>query len=140
MIPERLMRWGQENPGKLFLIDGAGAIVSAFLLGVVLVRFEDFLGIPLTALYALALFPCLFGINDLYSYLNAGKNPAHLLKGIAILNTFYCFLSLGLALYHYEKLTFWGWAYILIEIMIVASLARFEYTVAQRLRFNSGTK
>ena len=35
------------NPKKLFFIDGCGAILSAFLLGIVLVRFEKYIGMPI---------------------------------------------------------------------------------------------
>jgi|GEM_PF-1767205 hypothetical protein len=68
----------------------------------------------LPTLYVLALFPCLFGLYDLYCYLNTGKSTTRFLKGIAILNLFYCFLSLGFGLYHYKSLTYWGWANIII--------------------------
>lgn len=134
MIAEPLIQWGRKNPGRLFLTDGLGALVSALLLGVVLVRLEEVFGIPPPTLYILALFPCLFGIFDLYSYKYAGKNSAHFLKGIAIMNLAYCCLSVGLALYHHESLTFWGWAYILLEVMVVSALASLEYRVAQKLK------
>lgn len=140
MTAERLIQWGRENPGRLFLIDGFGALVSALLLGVVLVSYEDVFGIPRPTLYVLALFPCLFGVYDLYSYRYAGKNTTHFLKGIAIMNLSYCFLSVGLALYHYASLTYWGWTYILLEVVIVSALASLEYRVAQSLKMEAWAK
>jgi hypothetical protein len=131
MVTERLIQWGRENPGRIFLIDGFGALVSALLLGMVLVSLQGIFGIPPPALYVLAFFPCLFGFYDLYSYWYAGKNTAHFLKGIAGMNLSYCFLSVGVALYHHEVLTFWGWVYVLLEVMIVSALASLEYRVAQ---------
>jgi hypothetical protein len=140
MIAEPLIQWGRENPGRLFLTDGLGALVSSLLLGVVLVRLEGIFGIPPPTLYILALFPCLFGVFDLYSYRYAGKNTAQFLKGIATLNLAYCFLSVGVGLYHHEIVTYWGWAYILLEVMVVSALASLEYRVAQRLKFKSWAK
>ncbi|MEM6633615.1 MAG: hypothetical protein AAF694_28335 [Bacteroidota bacterium] len=56
------------SPKKLLIIDGLGALLSAFLLGVVLVRFESQVGMPRNSLYVLAAFPCIFAIYDLISY------------------------------------------------------------------------
>lgn len=57
------------NPRRLFLIDGLGAIVSAVLLGVVLVRFEHLFGMPQKARYFLALFPSFFAGYDIFCYI-----------------------------------------------------------------------
>lgn len=44
-----------SNPKMIFIIDGFGAVISAFLLGVILVMFEDTFGMPRQTLYLLAL-------------------------------------------------------------------------------------
>ena len=111
---------------KLFLIDAFGAILSAFLLGVVLVKFEWFFGIPTPTLYFLAFLPCLFTVYDFYCYFKATSHFDFHLKGIAIVNLLYCVLSLGLAFYHYQEITIWGWVYIVIEIIIVFCIAIIE--------------
>ena len=54
-----------SHPKKLFLIDGLGAILSAFLLGYVLVKLERVFGIPSKTLYFLATLPMFFVIYDL---------------------------------------------------------------------------
>ncbi|MFD0863352.1 hypothetical protein ACFQ1M_14150 [Sungkyunkwania multivorans] len=120
------------NPKQLFLIDGLGALLSAFLLGVVLVRYEEFFGIPHQTLYFLALFPCLFALYDLYCYRGKRKDLGPFLRGIGIANILYCGLSLGLAFYHGEALTYFGWTYIIIEIMVVITLAVLELKVARK--------
>jgi hypothetical protein len=128
---DQLINWANDNPRKLFLIDGVGAMLSAFLLGVVLVELEDVFGIPPPTLYLLALLPCLFAVYDLYCYRKKEENIGPFLKGIAILNISYCLLSLGLAFYHYQSITYFGWAYILVEILIVLMLARLELIVSR---------
>lgn len=54
MTIKKILEWGNANPKKLFQIDGLGAILSAILLGIILVRFERFFGIPVSTLYFLA--------------------------------------------------------------------------------------
>jgi len=122
------------NPKRLFLIDGMGALLSAFLLGVVLVQLESVFGIPSTTLYVLAALAVLFAAYDFYAYRT--KNIAalgKLLKGIAIINVLYCCLSIGLALYHIDAITVLGWAYVVVEVLIVVVLAVVELKVAGRL-------
>jgi len=126
---DELINWANANPRKLFLIDGAGALLSAFLFGVVLVALEAFFGIPRATLYFLALLPCFFAIYDIYCYRKEDEDIRPFLRGIAILNISYCVLSIGLALYHYQSITYFGWAYILVEVIIVLALARLELRV-----------
>ncbi len=121
---------------KLFLLDGFGAIISAFLLGVVLVKLESYFGIPKNTLYFLAALPCFFMIYDFYVYFKIEKNLGSFLKRIAIVNLLYCFLSLLLAFYHYQVITYLGWIYIIGEIIIVVVLAWYELKVAKNYTFS----
>ncbi len=116
---------------KLFLLDGFGAILSAILLGIVLVKLERLFGIPKSTLYVLASLPCLFAIYDFYCYFKIEKNLKKFLKGIAIVNLLYCCLSIGLAFYHYQEITYLGWTYIIVEILIVVTLAIIELSFAK---------
>jgi len=122
-----------ENPKKLLLLDCIGALVSAFMLGVVLVRLESYFGIPVKTLYFLAFLPCLFALFDYYSWRSENINHSHSLKVIAFVNIIYCCLSLGLAIYHNQELTLLGWGYIIIEIFLVLLIAMIELRTATRL-------
>lgn len=115
---------------QLLLFDGFGALLSAFLLGIVLVKFQHLVGMPRQALYFLAFLPCLFAAYDFYCYFNLKKDFAKYLKYIAYANLFYCIISLGLATQHYEQLTQLGWIYFILEIIIVVGLAIFELKTA----------
>ena len=115
---------------KLFLLDGAGAILSAVLLGIVLVQLEAYFGIPIATLYFLAALPCFFAIYDFYCYFKVEKNLAKCLRGIAIVNLLYCCLSILLAFYHYQEILYLGWIYIIVEIIIVVVLSIIELRVA----------
>lgn len=121
------------SPKKLFILDGLGALLSAFLLGVVLVQLESYFGIPRNTLYFLAFLPCLFVVYDLFCYWRVEQNIGFFLKVIAAINVMYCCLSLGLAFYHMERITILGWGYILIEILIVLAVAILEWRVGGAL-------
>ena len=124
----------KEYLKKLFLLDGFGALLSAILLGVFLVKLEKYFGIPKSSLYFLAVLPCLFAIYDFYCYFKIEKNLEQFLKRIAIVNLFYCCLSIGFAFYHYQKITHLGWAYIIIEIIIVVMIAIIELRAVKNHR------
>lgn len=131
MRPWVLVERLRSNPRPLFVVDAAGALLSALLLGVVLVRFERVFGIPVPTLYLLAALPVLFAAVDLAVYLGLRGDLSRPLCLVATLNLGYCALSLALAVRHREVVTVWGWAYLLGEIAIVAALAAFEIGVAR---------
>lgn len=132
MIFEDLLTKAELNPKKLFLVDGFGAILSAFLFGVILVKFEEIFGIPNSVLYFLAIIPIFLLIYDVFCYYRHLK-IGFLLKGIAVLNLIYCCTSIGLISYHFNTITILGWAFIIFEIIIVSFLAIIEYRVGRRI-------
>jgi hypothetical protein len=129
---EDLITKAELNPKKLFLIDGFGAILSAFLLGVVLVKFEEIFGIPTSVLYFLATIPIFFVIYDVFCYQKHLKIGL-LLKGIAVLNILYCCISIGLISCHFSSITILGWTYIIVEIILVSFLAMIEFRVGRKI-------
>jgi len=122
-----------NNPKKLFLYDGLGALLSAFLMGVVLVKLEWLTGIPKSSLYFLAFIPCLFFAFDFYNYRKDDGNISTPLRTIAILNLLYCCVSLAVAFYHFDVITSFGWIYIILEILIIVLVAGVELGVVRRL-------
>lgn len=126
-----------KSPKRLFIVDGVGALLSAFLLGIVLVYFESFFGIPKNVLYILASFPILFAILDFFFLFQNRTKVGRNLKLIALLNIFYCFLSIGLAVMHIDAISRFGWASISVEILIVLALAAVEYKVGQKGHWKS---
>ena len=88
---------------------------------------------PKTALYFLASIPILFVFYNGYCYLKATLIPRCLIV-IAILNFIYSLISLCTAFFHYKTLTILGWIYLLIEIIVICTLAIFELKVASLLK------
>lgn len=128
---ERILAWAVRDPRKLFLVDGAGAILSIFLLGFVLVEAEEFFGIPVRSLNVLIIFPCLYLAFDLYCILKKQIDFRVCLKVIAALNLFYSILSFGSALYFYNELTIFGLIFVASECAVIIGLSAFEFRVAR---------
>lgn len=126
-----------KRPEQLFVIDGLGALLSAFLLGVVLVHYQPLFGIPKNTLYFLATLPCLFAIFDLSAYLGSKKLHPIRLKWIGAINLAYCLVSLGLATYHFEQITFLGFAHIALEVIIVSALGSIEIKTSKMVALKS---
>ena len=112
-------------------MDSLGAMLTAFLLGVVLANLESTFGMPRKILYILALVACLFAVYSFSCYYLVSKNHNPYLMAIAIANLTYCGITLSLVIFCYDILTWLGVTYFLLEIIIVVSLAIIEIRVAR---------
>ena len=117
---------------KIFLIDSLGALLSAFFLGIVLVKFESVFGMPRDVLYSLAFFACILSIFSCFNYLFVKENWRISLKIVGLVNIVYSWITLILALYFYKEITNLGLLYFLIEISIIIILAKIELEKASR--------
>ena len=125
---------GKLTPKRLFLIDGIGALLSAFMLGIVLVRYESFFGIPTGTLQNLAKLALGLVVYDITSYTGKARNSIYFLQFLPFANLTYCALSIAYIWPHHEKITTSGWIYIIGEFIIVLLLAQFEWRFAKRLK------
>ena len=137
MSPKKVLTKLEANPKRLFIIDGIGAVASAFMLGIVLVRLESYIGIPPTSLYILAIIPLFFLVYDFKSYKSEDADTDSRLQGIAILNLLYCFLSIGFTYYHRETVTSFGLAYVVVEILIILYIVVLELKIAGKVKSGS---
>jgi hypothetical protein len=131
-MQNKIMPYLESNPRKLFLWDGLGALVSAFLLGIVLVKVQDLVGIPSSTLYVLASLPIAFSLFDGYCYWNKKLNVPFCLKVMATVNVLYCILSIGYMLFHIKNMTYLGVMYIVLEVCVVMLLATIEWRISKR--------
>lgn len=118
------------NPTRLFLVDGAGAVLSAFMLGIVLVKLEPIIGMPQEVLFYLALPACFFIVYSFSCYFLTKENWRPFLKFIAIANLIYCLVSICIVIQLYSELTALGVFYFLVEIAIVVFLSSIELKTA----------
>lgn len=123
----------KTQPKYIFILDGFGAIFTAFSLGVVLVHLEDIFGIPVATLKLLSIFPLFYLGYDIFCFFSINNNIGYWLKGLAVLNCAYCPLSIGMAINDSQHLTNVGWIYIMIEIIVIVAIARYELELADKL-------
>jgi hypothetical protein len=120
------------QPRAVFLMDGLGAALTAFLSGVVLVRFEELFGMPQRVLLALTAIACGFAV---YSFTCAALNITRwqpFMRLIALLNTLFCCLTAALVVYYFQQLTALGVAYFVQEWLVVGAVVWVELaTVSQ---------
>lgn len=118
---------------KLFLLDSAGALLTAVLTGFVLVSMQSIFGMPRKPLLFLSSIAFMFSVYSLLCYFFVRKWPAPFLKMIAFMNFLYCCLTLALVVYHRDLVTIWGWLYFLGEAVVIISLVMLERRKASQL-------
>lgn len=120
------------KPKQLFFVDGIGAWLSAFLLSMVLANFIPAFGMPLHILTILALIPGFFAFYSFGCYFFLRDNWGPYLIAIAMANVLYCCLTLGLVIYHYEKLTSLGVGYFVLEMIVIVLLTILEFKAGSK--------
>lgn len=117
---------------QLFLVDGLGALLSAFFLGVILVQFETYFGMPAKVLYVLSALAGVYALYSLscYFFLNTTWGPY--LRIIAAANLLHCGLTIVLLVRHFDQIEPLGWLYFLGEIGIVSFLAIEEWKTSAK--------
>ncbi|MGB0885578.1 MAG: hypothetical protein ACPGVH_07130 [Chitinophagales bacterium] len=123
-----------DNPKNIFILDALGALVSILLLGGVLVHFENYFGIPKNTLYILASCPIIFVVYDLICFYFIHNQLDKHLKLVATLNLLYILLSISLAYFHTDSITWLGYIYIIGEIIILLALVLFEWKMSNTIK------
>jgi len=120
------------SPRQVFLLDSAGALVTAFFTGVILTCFETYFGMPSAVCYVLAAVAVIFAIYSFTCALRLEKKYAPFLKIIAISNGIYVLIATGFAVYHFSELTKLGVSYFVAETIVVAFVIALEWRVANQ--------
>lgn len=120
------------RPRNVFLLDGIGALFSAFLLVALLAPFENIFGMPRKVLYALSLPAFGFTVYSLSCYFFDVQRWQLFLKLIALANFIYCCVTFGLVIQEYDSLTMLGVAYFLGEIVIIFAVIGIELMTLKR--------
>lgn len=126
-VIERFVR----HPRVLFLVDGAGALLTALFVGVVLPALGAHVGTPRPVLRALALTAAVFAA---YSWTCAATRPTRwpgYLRGIALANAGYCLVTTAVLIRFSAMLHVLDWLYFVGEIVVVGALVRLETRVAR---------
>ncbi len=119
------------SPGQVFLLDGTGALLTAFLTGVVLTRFEPYFRMPPEKCYVLGVVAVIFSVYSFLCALRLSENYAPYLKFIAITNGIYVLITSGFVVYYFETLTGLGITYFVAEALVVGWVIALEWRVAK---------
>lgn len=118
-----------DQPKSIFLLDFVGAIVTIFFLRIVLVQLNHLVGIPLSTLNLLVIFPIGFAVLDLVGYVFFKNIGVQVLKLLILLNLLYCTVSVYHGFLNTDSITFLGWTYLIIEILIISFVVGLEYRI-----------
>lgn len=116
---------------KLFLIDAFGAFLSACMLGIVLIKFNTWFGMPKFILTYLSIAVLMMALFSLACYLIFPSRWQVYLKSMALVNGVYCCCTVGLMLFYRSELTALGWTYFIIECVIILLLVQWEWKVSK---------
>lgn len=129
----KLIKQLSAHPKKLFLLDSVGALITAFLLFVVLRNLNEYVGIPETILTFLSLIAACICIYTTACFFVIKANYTTFILGNGFANLLYCILTFGLVLYYHPRLTTFGLVYFVGEITIIVGLVYIEFNVATEI-------
>ncbi|MBC8153349.1 MAG: hypothetical protein H7Z72_10595 [Bacteroidetes bacterium] len=114
------------KPKQLFLIDGAGALLTVcFLVGSTLLP-KQYLGMPPPILTGLAAIALGFALYSGGCFLFVGTRWRPFLNVISLANLAYCILTAGLVVAYFDELTPLGVMYFSLEIVVICGLVLVE--------------
>lgn len=119
----------KKNQKKLLLLDSMGALFSVLAL-IFVKKFEPIFGLNDEIFNLLFPIPIVFCIYSLVAYLFSKNKWKLFLRGIALANLSYCFLTISIIIIHFKKLTILGIGYFVLEIVIIVILALYELRVS----------
>lgn len=124
-------------PKTIFLIDGLGATLSAFLMIAVLKPFNEFVGMPRELLTLLSIGALILATYSFSCFVFLRNKVQKLLKPLITANLSYCIVTLALVIYFYDNLTILGLIYFLAEISLVFGLVYIELGTLKASRTNA---
>lgn len=125
-----------QKPKTLFLIDGIGAFVTAFLLFAILRTFNEYVGLPEATLTCLSVIAACFCTYSLGCFFLVKENWQPFLRFISIANLLYCCVTLGLIVYNYPSVTMLGIVYFVVEIIVVCTLVSIELKTVRNSKYS----
>lgn len=123
-----------REPKSIFMIDGVGALMTAFFLYVVLRNVNDYVGMPITILTYLSMIAICLSIYSITCYLVVRQNFSPYIWGIIIANSLYCILTTWLVMTYYSFLIVLGVFYFAIELFIITMLIIIELRLALEIK------
>lgn len=116
----------KQNPKSIFLLDGIGALLTAFLIFVVLRPFNESIGLPKNILVYLSIIAAVFSIYSLSCYCLIKEQWPFYLRIISLANIVYCCLTIITIIYFHESIRIIGICYFVGESITISLLVYME--------------
>jgi hypothetical protein len=117
---------------NIFLVDGLGAMTSAFLLWIMTGNLHAYVGMPVPVLNALAIAAVFFCLYSLTCFFYAGSRWKPFLRAIAMINLLYCLTTAACLVRYWPLLKTPGKIYFILEILVILALAYLEMTLVRQ--------
>jgi uncharacterized membrane protein YobD (UPF0266 family) len=111
----------------IFVLDGAGALLSVFLLGVCLPAYTHIIGMPPHVLYLMCAAPAAYLLYDIYAFFFANHRNPKWLQAIMLANLGYCLFTSALVILYFQDLSAWGRLYFTAELGVILSLVMYQW-------------
>lgn len=122
-----------KNPGRLFLIDSVGALITTVLLSAVLSNLSPYFGMPKTILTLLWLIAACFCFYSAVCFLFLKAKWTLYIRLISFANLLYCALTIAFLFIYYNQLTALDLMYFSAETAIICLLVYIELTVSAKI-------
>jgi hypothetical protein len=133
---KKFLKYFNEKPKTLFLIDSVGALMTALSLIVIVREFIEYFGMSKNEVNYLSLLAFCFCMYSAICYMFLKSNFSPFIRFIGIANSSYCALIIGLMIRYKSSITVIGIIYFLVEIIIICCLSYVELKVANGNRQN----
>lgn len=120
------------HPQRLLLVDGAGALVTAIAVGLVMPELPRVSGMPVPLLRALAMAAFLLAVWSLSCAALAPRRWPGRLRGLALMNAGYCAVTAACLWRSRAQLQPLDVLYFPAEIVLLLALIALEWQVASR--------
>ena len=128
-----LVHYSVQRPGVLVRIDGTGAMLSLFMLLIVLPRFKEMFGLPEQMLSILAFVAGGIVLFNGYCQVFRQGHAGGCLRVLLVVNSLYLLLTIVLAFVNAASIQALWWTYLILEGLVLLVLAYVELQVI-RLR------
>jgi hypothetical protein len=117
---------------SIFFLDGLGAFISALVMAFWIAENEPIFGFPRSVAYFLSFLAFSYALYSTTCFAVKPKNSNRFLTGIGIANFFYIGLGFFLIFQYWDRISFWGLVYFLLEKCIIFVLGIFEVHSANK--------
>lgn len=116
---------------NIFLIDGAGATLSALSTGLLLPLLYPWTGVPVHVSLPLAILGLLFAACSVTCFWLVRQPGPALLIAVMAANLIYCLVSVAIIV-SLDGITDWGRAFLFAEALVVAAVIGLEAVILRR--------